>query len=122
MDKLFINGKSFIKNGCSLFIEHFRYHWAGELKFDYKSVLGNFFLSAYRFRDDRLFIREKDQKPKFDGITGNGTDTSGFYFVTPKCLHYMQYYMMLVEKCDHVVVKVVTTVTGLDEQHIYVFK
>ena len=41
-----------------------------------------------------------------------------FYFVTPKYLDHMQYYMMLLEQCGHLVAKVQATDTRLGEDQI----
>ena len=40
-----------------------------------------------------------------------GTRTWSFYFVISKYLDYTQYYMMLLERCGHIVVKDLITVT-----------
>ena len=48
------------------------------------------------------------------------TRTGFLCFVISKYLDYMQYYMMLLEHEEQIVVKDLLTVTWLDEDHIYV--
>ena len=49
-----------------------------------------------------------------------GTRSRFLYFVTPNKLNYMQYCLMLLEKCGHNVAKDLATVTWLDENQIHV--
>ena len=57
-----------------------------------------------------FFLREMDLLNLVDSLVMEIL-TWTLYFVTRKYLDYMQYYMMLLELCEHIVVKDLVTVT-----------
>ena len=65
----------------------------------------------FLFWDSRPSLREMDQKFEIGGTVGYGDSYSEFLFRQFKYLGYMQYYMMLLEQCGHIVVKVQATAT-----------
>ena len=85
-------------------------------------LVKNQFLSACFRGDDRLFFTWDGPK---SCICCNhwflGTSTWTLYFATPKYFDYMQYYMMLLEQCNHIVVKPQATVTCLAEDQIHAY-
>ena len=49
-----------------------------------------------------------------------GTRSWSFYFIISKYLDYMQYYIMLLEQCRHIVTEVQAAVKWLGEDQIHV--
>ena len=80
------------------------------MTFKHNSVRKNLFLSACFCWDSRLSLREMDQKLFLVDSLVMETLVWTLYFVTPKFLDCMQYYMMLLELCEHIVAKVLVTV------------
>ena len=66
-----------------------------KLSFQHISALKIVILSAWFFWDATISSREKDQKFQIAGPIGYGTRTWSLHFVTPNCLKYMQYYIVL---------------------------
>ena len=91
----------------------FRLYPGFKMSFEDNIVRKNLFLSAFFCWESRLSLLEMDQKFEFGGLIGYGNSylDSVFFIITRKCLDYMQYYMMLPEQCEHIVVKVQATVT-----------
>ena len=80
------------------------------MSFEHNSVCRNLFLSACFCWDSRLSLREMDQKFKFGGLIGYGNSCLDSVFRYSKNLDCMQYYTMLLELCEHMVVKDQATV------------
>ena len=89
----------------------FRLYQGLKLSIEHNSVRKNLFINACFCWDSRLSLREMYQNFKFGGPLVMGTPTWKFYFVISKYLDYTQYYMMLLEKCGHLVAKVQNTAT-----------
>ena len=83
----------------------FRLYLGLKMSFEHNSVRKNLFLSACFCWDSRHSLREMDQKFKFGGTIGYGDSYLEFLFRISNYLDYMQYYMMLLEQCGHIVVK-----------------
>ena len=93
-------------------ISVFRLYPGLKMTFEHNSVRKNLFLSACFCWDSSLSLREMDQKFKFGGLIGYGNSCLGLCIsVTPKYSDYTQYYMMLLELCEHIVVKDLATAT-----------
>ena len=89
----------------------FRLYPGLKLSFEHNGVRKHLFLSACFCLDSRLSLREMDQKIKFCGTIGYGKSYLELLFRHFKNLDYTQYYMMLLEQCEHIVAKDLVTVT-----------
>ena len=100
----------------------FRFYQTIRMSFTHKSVREKIvFQSACFCWDSRFSLRGMDQNFKFGEPLVIVTRTWSSCFVTSKYLDYMQYYMMLLEQCGHIVVKVPATVTWLKEDQVHCF-
>ena len=81
-----------------------------KISFEHNSVRKNLFLCACFCWDSELSLREWDQKIKFGELIGYETLVWTLYFVSRKYVDCMQYYMMLLEQCGHIVAKDLATV------------
>ena len=82
---------------------------------EHKSVRKNLILSACFCWDSRLFYVRWTKFLNLVDTLNMGTRSWSFYFVISKYLNYTQYCMMLLEQCEHIVVKDLVDVTKLDE-------
>ena len=80
------------------------------MSFEHNSVRKNLFLSACFCWNSRLSLREMDQSFHLVDSLVMEILIWTLYFVTPKYSDYTQYYMMLLELCEHIVVKDLATV------------
>ena len=92
-------------------ISVFRLYPGLKMSFEHISVRKNLFLSACFCWDFGLSLREMDQNFKLGGLIGYGNFFWTLYFVTPKNSDCMQYFMMLLELCEHIVTKDLATAT-----------
>ena len=100
--------------------EHFPIVLWIKLSFEPKSDWKNLFLSVCHSLNGRLYLRELVQKFKYGGTIGYGDSNMEFIFVAQRYVNYMQYYMMLPEQCDRLLLKALATVISLDEDQIRV--
>ena len=92
-------------------ISVFRLYPGYKMSFEHNSFRKNLFLSACFSWDSGLSLREMDNKMNLVDSLVMGTVVWTPYFVTRKYLDCMQYYMMLLEQCGHIVAQDLATVT-----------
>ena len=88
--------------------------------FEHNRIRKNLIRSACFCWDSRLSLREMDRKVKFGETIGYGNSYLQFFVVISKHCDYTQYYMMLLEQCECIVVKglAIATRLGEDQNHV----
>ena len=92
-------------------INIFRFHSGLKIIVEPNSDRLNLFLFERRCWDAKFSTHEVDTSYKFGGNLVMWSRTWSLNFVTPKNIHNMQYYMMLLEQCEYIVEKVLVTAT-----------
>ena len=82
-----------------------------KMSFEHNSIRKNLFLKACYCWDFDLSLHKGNENLNLLNSLVMQILTWTLHFVTRKCLDYMQYYMMLLEHCGHIVVKDLATVT-----------
>ena len=92
-------------------ISVFRLYPGLKITFEHNNARKNLFLSACFCWDSSLSLREMDQNLNLVDSLVMETLVWTLYFVTPKYSDYTQYYMMLLELCEHIAAKDLATAT-----------
>ena len=86
-------------------MSNFRLYPGQKMSFEHNGVRKNLFPSVCFCWESRIFLSEMERKFRFGGTIGYGNSYLELSFVISNYLDYMQYYMMLLEQCGHIVVK-----------------
>ena len=95
--------------------------WPGlKLSFEHNNVRKSLFWEHDSVGILVMSLFETDEKNKYGGTVGYGESYLEFFFVTSKYLDYMQYCMVMLEKCRHIVMEDLLFATCLQMDQIHV--